>query len=100
MVQFVNVAAPLYPIPTPPPYWAEFPLTVQFDSAVVPLSPKRPPPYWAAEFPLTVQLVSVVVPKLSRPPPMPVVLPPVIVILEREAVAPVPTRNTRLSPPP
>ena len=46
------------------------------------------------------QLVSVVVPKLARPPPLPVVVPPVIVSPEMDAVTPASTWNTRLSPPP
>jgi hypothetical protein len=53
------------------------------------------------ELPLTVQSVRVTLPpSLYSPPPLPVVLPPVIVSPEMEAVTPPSTWNTRLSPPP
>ncbi len=46
-----------------------------------------------------VQLLRVRAPEFCRPPPV-VVLPPVIVSPERDALTPASTWNTRLSPPP
>src|SRR5271157_339942 len=84
------------PLYTPAPKSAELPLTVQL--VIVSVPPLyRPPARKPAELPLTVQLVSVVVPKFSRPPPSPVVVPPLIVSPEMDAVTVGSTRNTRLA---
>src|SRR6516165_9186801 len=103
-VQLVSVSVVPRPI-TPPPFLPEeLPLTVQLVSVSVPFRLKRPPPRLlagvVAELPLTVQLVSVTLPpSLYRPPPLPVVLPPLIVSPDIDAVTPPSIWNTRLAPP-
>src|SRR6516164_3746031 len=103
-VQLVSVSVVPRPI-TPPPFLAEvLPLTVQLVSVSVPFRLKRPPPRLlagvVAELPLTVQLVSVTFPpSLYRPPPLSVVVPPLIVSPDIDAVTPPSIWNTRLAPP-
>src|SRR6516165_7884461 len=105
MVQLVSMAEPPKTPAIPPAILtAELPLTVQLVSVSVVPRLKRPPPRLlagvVAELPLTVQLVSVTLPpSLYRPPPLPVVVPPVIVTPDIDAVTPPSIWNTRLAPP-
>src|SRR4051794_37781677 len=98
IVQLVNVAVPSA-MASPPPVRAELPLTVQ--SVIVsdpfPLHTPPPVPRAGVELPLTLQSDSVSTPWLFRPPPV-LLLPPVIVSREIDAVTPASIWNTRLSP--
>ena len=87
-MQLVSVVVPPI-VHRPPPAPAELSLTVQLVSVVVAADVVQAAAVEVAELPLTVQLVSVVVPpSLYRPPPLPVVVPPVIVSPEIDAVTP------------
>src|SRR6516225_6618377 len=104
MVQLLSVAVLERISPPPPSMPAVLSLTVQLVSVSVPCRLKRPPPRLLAgvvtELPLTVQLASVTLPpSLYRPPPLPVVVPPLIVSPDIDAVTPPSIWNTRLAPP-